>query len=100
MANQMQYCKENWTGRMECREYTSGDWLVLLFGCSYVVFLVRWVRWMVRDICDHEDSDTDSLPDALFVDHAWSTATVETLAYSGDGNDDAWSACGTEAGEE
>jgi hypothetical protein len=35
-----------------------------------------------------------------FEDDAASNATVETLAYSGDGNDDAWSACGTEAGEE
>ena len=38
-------------------------------------------------------------PSELVTDDA-SDGTVETLAYSGDGADDAWSACGTEAGQE
>jgi hypothetical protein len=36
----------------------------------------------------------------LVEDDAASDGTVETLAYNGDGADDAWSACDTEAGQE
>jgi hypothetical protein len=69
-----------------------------------MVYMVSIIMHHVTSIQDYLLSPTPSggliYPPELVMDDAASTATVETLAYSGDGNDDAWSACGTEAGEE
>jgi hypothetical protein len=94
-------CRNHWNPN-DC-PLTGGDWFVIIVACGFLLasgfyLVVRFFEWIDARM-EAELSDTDSLPAVLQLDDA-STATVETLAYSGDGNDDAWSACGTEAGEE
>ena len=126
MAKLMQYCKgirachASWQEFCETNpdDYTCREWWrqvaadddacrewwrrVTLVAC---VFLWARLARLKKSI----DADMEALLQArrearLEADHAdndaASDATVETLAYSGDGNDDAWSACGTEAGQE
>jgi hypothetical protein len=62
------------------------------------LFAMAWYS-VYRDLTAEPTPGVFIYPPELVGDAA-SNATVETLAYSGDGADDAWSACGTEAGEE
>jgi len=86
-------------------EWTGGDWLVRIVACGFLMVSGGCYGWCIgMRICQWVDAQMEAMhaytdSEAYSGDDA-STATVETLAYSGDGNDDAWSACGTEAGEE
>jgi hypothetical protein len=71
-----------------------GTWGLAALGWYLVVRpYIQLGNWLFP-VAEAELSDNDEL-EAENCSDAASNATVETLAYSGDGADDAWSACGT-----